>query len=121
MKSLREEGSEVRVFDNSFFATCADILEPGPRGVVFLEPQPFLQCHPSAPKTQWVMVIAHGYRPYGWLERLRLLWGRFKGKSAVGRMSSFPVADSQQTTSLGLSLNSLWLRLKACIEKKARH
>jgi len=24
--------------------------------VVSLEPQPFLQCHPSAPKSQWVMV-----------------------------------------------------------------
>jgi hypothetical protein len=30
------------------------------------------------------MVIALWYRPSGWLERLRLLRGRFKGKGAVG-------------------------------------
>jgi hypothetical protein len=67
-------------------------------GVVSLEPQPFLQCHPSAPKTQWVMVAALWYRRSDWLEPLRLLRGRFEGKGAVGRRSSFPVADSEETT-----------------------
>jgi len=76
----------------------AQILEPGLGGVVSLEPQPFLQCHPSAPKPKWVMVVALWYRPSGWLERLRLLRGRFEGKGAVVRMSPFPVADSPETT-----------------------
>jgi hypothetical protein len=31
-----------------------------------------------------------------------LLWGRFKGKGAVGGMSPFPVADSPETTAPGL-------------------
>jgi hypothetical protein len=74
--------------------------EDGPRqeGVVSLEPQPFLQCHEAAPKTQWVMVEALWYRPSDWLVGLRLLWGRFEGKGAVGGMSPFPVASSAETT-----------------------
>jgi len=38
------------------------------------------------------------YRSSGWLVGLRLLWGRFEGKGAVGGMSPFPVADSPETT-----------------------
>jgi hypothetical protein len=78
------------------------LFEPGPGGVVSLEPQPFLQCHPSAPKTQWVMVVARWYGVSGWLEPMRLLRGRFKGKGAVGGMGPFPVADSPETTPPGL-------------------
>jgi hypothetical protein len=59
-------------------------FEVGTGGVVSLEPQPFLQCHEAAPKTQWVMVAARWYRSSDWLEGLRLLWGRFEGKGAVG-------------------------------------
>jgi hypothetical protein len=73
-------------------------LSPGRGGGVSLEPQPFPQFHPSAPKTQWVMVAALWYRPSDSLEPLRLLWGRFEGKGAVGRRSPFPVADSPETT-----------------------
>jgi hypothetical protein len=74
------------------------LFEPRLGGVVSEEPQPLLQCHASAPKTQRVMVIALWYRVSGWLEGLRLVWGRFKGKGAVGGMSLFPVADSPETT-----------------------
>jgi hypothetical protein len=66
--------------------------------VVSLEPQPFLQCHEAAPKTQWVMVEALWYRPSDWLMGLRLLWGSFEGKGAFGGMSPLPVADSPETT-----------------------
>ena len=48
------------------------------------------------------MVVAHWYRPSGWLGPMRLLRGRFKGKGAVGGMSPFPVADSPETTPPGL-------------------
>ena len=51
--------SPFRVLDKNFFARCVEVFEPGPGSVVSLEPQPFLQCHPSAPKTQWVMGVAH--------------------------------------------------------------
>ena len=44
------------------------------------------------------MVEALWYEPSGWLEGLRLLWGRFQGKWAIGSMSPFPVADSPETT-----------------------
>jgi len=44
------------------------------------------------------MVEALWYRPSDWLEGLRLLWGRFEGKGAVGGMGPFPVADSKETT-----------------------
>jgi len=44
------------------------------------------------------MVVALWYRPSGWLDRLRLLRGRFEGKGAVGGMSPFPLADSGKTT-----------------------
>jgi len=44
------------------------------------------------------MVEALWYRLSVWLEGLRLLWGRFKGKGAVGGMSPFPVAASPETT-----------------------
>ena len=91
------------------------LFEPRPGGVVSLEPQPFLQCHPSAPKTQWVMVVAHRYRYSGWLEPMRLVRGSFKGKGAVGGVSPFPVADSPETTPPVLGSNSLWLRLEVCI------
>jgi hypothetical protein len=74
------------------------MVEPGPGGVVSLEPQPFLQCHEAAPKSQWVMVEALWYRPSDWLEGLRLLRGRFEGKGAVGGKSRFPVADPPETT-----------------------
>ena len=79
-------------------------FEPGLGGVVSLEPQPFLQCHEAAPKSQWVMVEALWYRPSDWLEGLRLLRGRFEGKGALGGRSPFPVADSQETTPPGRGL-----------------
>jgi hypothetical protein len=68
-------------------------------GVVSLEPQPFLHGGKAAPKSQWVTVKALWYRPSDWLEGLRLLWGRFEGKGAIGRRSPFPVADSPATKS----------------------
>ena len=77
-----------------------ELSEPEARGVVSLEPQPFLQCHPSAPKTQWVTVAALWYRPSDWLGGLRLLRRRFEGKGAIGGRSPFPVADSLETTPL---------------------
>src|SRR5512137_2631141 len=52
------------------------------------------------------MVVAHWYRPSGWLERLRLVRGRFKGKGAVGGMSPFPVADSPETIPPGPGSNT---------------
>ena len=107
----------LRVLEMNFFGGCVYVFEPGLGGVVSLEPQPFLQCHASAPKTQWVMVVARWYRSSGWLEGLRLLWGRFKGKGAVGGMTPFPVADSPETTPPGLGSNSLCLRPKACIRR----
>jgi hypothetical protein len=73
-------------------------FEPGPGGAVSLEPQPFLERHEAAPKTQWVMVAALWSRPSDWLDSLRLLWGRFEGKGVIGRRSPFPVADSPETT-----------------------
>ena len=90
-------------------------FEPGLRGVGSLEPQPFLQCHEPAPKTQWGMVVALWYGPSGWLAGLRLLWGRFEGKGAVDGKSPFPVADSPETTPLVLGSSRLWLRPKAFI------
>ena len=80
------------------FGRNQKLIEHWPVGVVSLEPQPFLQCHQSALKTQWVMVVALWYRPSGWLVGLRLLRGRFEGKGAVGGMSPFPVAGSPETT-----------------------
>ena len=97
-----------------------EVFEPGPGGVVSLDPQPFLRRHQSAPKTQRVMVVAHGYRPSGRLGPMRLLRGKFKGKGAVGGMSPFPVADSPETTPPGPGSNSLWLRPEACIREIAR-
>ena len=38
------------------------------------------------------------YRPSDWLVGLRLLWGRFEGKGAIGGRGPFPVADSPETT-----------------------
>jgi hypothetical protein len=76
------------------------VLSPDWRGVVSLEPQPFLPCHPWAPKTHWVMVAAFWHRRSDWLKPLRLLWGRFEGKGAVVRRSPFPVANSKETTPL---------------------
>jgi hypothetical protein len=64
------------------------------------------------------MVVAHAYRPSGWLERMRLLRGSFKGKGAVGGMSPFPVADSPETTPPGSGSNSFWLRPRACSKSK---
>jgi len=84
------------------------LFEPRPGAVVSLEPQPLLQRHSSAPKTQWVMVVARWYGSSGWLEGLRLLRGRFKGKGAVGGMSLFPVARSPETTALDLGSNTSW-------------
>jgi hypothetical protein len=46
--------------------------------------------------------VALWYRVSGWLEGLRLVWGRFKDKGAVDGMSPFPVADSPETTPPGL-------------------
>jgi hypothetical protein len=85
-------------------------FEPVLGGAISLEPQPFLQCLEAAPKSQWVMVEALWYRPSGWLMGLRLLWGRFEGKGAVGGRSPFPVADSPETTPPVLGSNTLWLR-----------
>jgi hypothetical protein len=65
--------------------------------MVSLEPQPFLHGGKAAPKSQWVTVRALWYRPSDWLEGLRRIWGRFEGKGAIGRMSSFPVASSAET------------------------
>ena len=90
-------------------------LEPGPGGVVSLEPQPFLQGYKAAPRSQWVMVEALWYRPSGWLEGLRLLWGRFEGKGAIGRRGPFPVASSAETTPPGPGSNRLWLWPQACM------
>jgi hypothetical protein len=70
---------------------------PGRGGMVSLEPQPFLQFHEAAPKSQWVMVEALWYRPSDWPMGLRLLWRRFGGKGAVDGMSPFPVAGSPET------------------------
>jgi hypothetical protein len=83
-------------------------LEPG--GVASEEPQPFLQSHPSAPKTQWDMVAALWYRPSDWLEPMRLLWGRFEGKGAIARRDPFPVADSKEATLPSLGSVSPWMR-----------
>jgi hypothetical protein len=44
------------------------------------------------------MVAALWYGLSDWLEGLRLLWGRFEGKGAIGGRSPFPVADSKETT-----------------------
>ena len=52
------------------------------------------------------MVVAHGYRPSGWLEPMRLFRGRFKGKGAVDGTSPFPVADSPETTPPGPGSNT---------------
>ena len=84
--------------------------EPGPRGVVSLEPQPFLHGYKAAPKSQWVTVKALWYRLSDWLEGLRRIWGRSEGKGA-GRMGPFPVADSPETTPPVPGSISLWLRL----------
>jgi hypothetical protein len=73
-------------------------FEPGPRGVVSSEPQPLLHGHKTAPKSQRIMVGALWYRPFDWLEGLRLLWGRSEGKGAIGRRGPFPVASSSDTT-----------------------
>jgi hypothetical protein len=43
-------------------------------------------------------MAAHWYGLSDWLEGLRLIWGRFKDKGAVGGRSPFPVADSKETT-----------------------
>jgi hypothetical protein len=66
------------------------------------------------------MVAALWYRPSDWLEGLRLLWGRFEGKGAIGGRSPFPVADSPETTPpvlgskhLRIMRRSLGLRLYA--------
>ena len=74
------------------------LFKPAPEGVVSLEPQPFLQCLQPAPKSQWVMVKALWHGLSGRLVGLRLLWRRFEGEGAVGRMSPFPVAGSPETT-----------------------
>jgi len=74
------------------------MFEPRTGDVVSIEPQPFLQGYKTAPKKQWVMVKAIWYKPSDWLEGLRLLWGRFEGKGAIGGMGPFPVADSTETT-----------------------
>jgi hypothetical protein len=79
----------------------AEAFEPGLGGVVSLEPQPLLHGCKAAPKSQWVMVKALWYRPSDWLEGLRLLWGRFEGKGAIGRRGPFPVASSAETTPPG--------------------
>jgi hypothetical protein len=79
-------------------------FEPGPGGVVSSEPQPFLQCHPSAPKSQRVMVAAHTYRGSGWLEGLRLPLKRLEVMGAVGEVSRLPVADSPETAPPGSGL-----------------
>jgi hypothetical protein len=36
----------VGVLSKNFFARCVDVSEPGLGGVVSLESQPLLQCHP---------------------------------------------------------------------------
>ena len=77
-----------RIFDQQHLRTMRRCHEPGLGGVVSLEPQPFLQCHEAAPKPQWVMVQALWHGASGWLDRLRLLRGGFKGKGAVGRLES---------------------------------
>jgi hypothetical protein len=92
-------------------------FEPGLGGVVSLEPQPFLQGYKAAPKSQWVMVEALWYVPSGWPLGLRLLWGRFEGKGAVGGMSPFPVASSPETTPPVLGSNRLWLGRQVCLRK----
>jgi hypothetical protein len=82
-------------------------------GVASLEQQPFLPCHPSAPKTQWVMVAALWYRPSDWLEPMRLLRGRFKGKGAVARKSPFPVATLKRPHPPGVRAQSMYASLPA--------
>jgi len=84
--------------------------EPGLGGVASLEPQPLLQCHEAAPKSQRVMVEALWYRPSAWFEGLRLLWGGFEGKGAVGGMSPIPVASSAETIPPVLGSNRVWLQ-----------
>ena len=83
------------------------LFEPGPGGVVSLEPQPLLQGSKAAPKSQWVTVKALWYRLSDWLEGLRRIWGRFEGKGAVGRRSPFPVADSPEITPPGPGLRTV--------------
>jgi len=82
-------------------------MSPGREGVVSLEPQPFVQGYKAAPKSQWVMVEALWYRSSDWPEGLRLLWGRFEGKGAIGRRGPFPVASSPETIPLGLGSRTL--------------
>ncbi len=118
------EGRLLSSVDLKLLHTMRRCHESGLEGVVSLEPQPFFRCHPSAPKSQWVMVVALWYRSSGWLEGLRLLRGKFKGKGAVGGRNPFPVADSPETTPPGPGSNRLWLRPKACIggaTRRKRH
>jgi hypothetical protein len=98
-----------RTLDQELLRKVRRSLSPGPGGVVSVEPQPLLQCHEAAPKSQWVMVEALWYRRSGWLGGLRLLRGRLEGKGAVDGMSPFPVADSPATTPSVLGSNRLWL------------
>ena len=88
-------------------------MSPGREGVVSLEPQPFVQGYKAAPKSQWVMVEALWCGPSDWLEGLRLLWGRFEGKGAIGRRGPFPVADSPETTPPILGSSRLQVREQA--------
>ena len=84
------------------------LSEHRPRGVVSLESQPFPRGHESAPKTQWVMAVAHWYRLSDRFEGLRLLRRRFGSKGAVGGRSPFPVADSKETTPPGRCSKRRW-------------
>src|SRR5512139_1125461 len=91
-------------------------FEPGPGGVVSLEPQPFLHGGKAAPKSQWVTVKALGYRPSDWREGLRRIRRRFEGKGAFGGRRPFPVASSPETTPPVPGSVAFWLRPKARIE-----
>jgi hypothetical protein len=86
----------------NLFEKIAEGFEPGPGGVVSLEPQPFLHGGKAAPKSKWVTVKALWYRPSDWLEGLRRIWRRFEDEGAIGGKGPFPVASSPETTPPGL-------------------
>jgi hypothetical protein len=92
----------IGVLGKNFFARYLEVLEPGPGGVVSLEPL-------SSSKEYAVNSRQYSFllTPYCiLLTHCCLLRGRFKGKGTVGGASPFPVADSPETTPPGPGSNS---------------
>ena len=70
------------MFINAMHGSIAPRSSAG-QGRGLQELRPFLQCHPSAPKTQWVIVVAHWHRPSDWLELMRLFRGGSKARERL--------------------------------------